>query len=313
MQDLTPTPQVDTPRAGRLLEPSLLAKIICALMLVGLHGCTQPRSFDSTRYAAMTSQQRADIDLAFFNEFEVVDMGSNRYGPGLGSIKKRQAEFERWANEGYLPAWIAVRLRSQRNAPEAINVLIAAADAGDVSAMCMAQLLWHKYGSNPVISDKAEFMSKLPEWTERGMAAGHGQCYVNKLTQFYSFNANDVTKSTYDYAGAMPFLLEAASQGYYRAHWYLFQRDTLFKKADLNNLSEVSRALCWGRLAAQHSNHAGFDGYLINIKSQHIFESKVSAAYESGVYKPYDTENFPVYQKIVSPKNCLEIELRKDK
>src|SRR5262249_52460760 len=105
---------------------------------------SEAEPFDFEKSKRLSVEKRQQYDLVFFNELEVWDKNSNRYG--AQSPIKRRAEFLEMARDGYLPAYSAIRLlgiwpAAERTDPDALAMLIKSAEAGDVSAECAVALI----------------------------------------------------------------------------------------------------------------------------------------------------------------------------
>lgn len=93
----------------RMLLILLLVPALCAL----LPGCARADfpPFDHEKAKQLSPEKRRAYDVIFFNEVVVWNMNSNRYGKGVNdSFVGRIAEFRRMAGDGYLPAYVALRL-----------------------------------------------------------------------------------------------------------------------------------------------------------------------------------------------------------
>ncbi|TAN72219.1 MAG: sel1 repeat family protein [Gallionella sp.] len=284
----------------------LLVPVLCVFMSSCAHADLPP--FDYKKAKQLTPEKRREYDVVFFNEVLVWNMNSNRYGPGLmDSNIGRDAEFRRMAGDGYLPAYVALRLLdivrgSERNDPEAVAMLLKAADEGDASAMCA-------FGAIPINSleesSYAERSARGARMVERGFALGHPACMAYRGGDYLSGNVSAIPKNT---KAAMPLLLESARQGYYVAARSLFglrYGKALARQFDFTDLNELKRALCWGRLAEQHTNWASFDYFLGLLKDYVRINDRPDLLALSA---PYDPRLVPITQTVVKPETCIQLE-----
>lgn len=211
------------------------------------------------------------------------------------------------AGDGYLPAYVALRLLdivrgNERDDPEAVAMLLKAADAGDASAMCaFAAIPLFK----TIRSDEERIAPGL-KMLERGFALGHPACMANMGVGYLLGLKPGVPP---DIKAAMPLLLESARQGYYVAAKSLFSlryRKALARQFDFADLNEFKRALCWGRLAEQHTNWAGFDMFIGLLKDYARINNRPDLL---ALSTPYDPRLVPITQTVVKPEDCIQLEM----
>lgn len=290
----------------RLFLTLLLVPALCAF----LSGCARADlpPFDYEKAKQLSPEKRRAYDVIFFNEVVVWRMNSNRYGKGvMDSNIGRDAEFRRMAGDGYLPAYVALRLLdivrgNERDDPEAVAMLLKAADEGDASAMCA-------FAAIPINSlDEASYAERSARgirMVERGFALGHPACMASKGAQYLLGFPPKVPQDT---KAAMPLLLESARQDYYVAASLLFglrYGKALARQFDFTDLNEFKRALCWGRLAEQHTNWAGFD-YFLELLGNYAKANDRSDLLELSY--PYAPRRVPITETVVKPENCIQLE-----
>ncbi|OIQ85375.1 hypothetical protein GALL_327690 [mine drainage metagenome] len=290
------------------IEKSLLVLLFAISLSAFLSNYARAElpTFDYEKAKQLSLEKRREYDVIFSNEVVIWNLNSNRYGSGvMGSNIGRKAEFERMAGDGYLPAYVALRLLdimrgNERNDPEAVAMLLKAADGGDASAMCafneipMHSTLSHE--TNVAIGRKME---------ERGLAQNHPACVARRGTQYLYGLDSSVPKDT---KAAMPLLIESARQGYYiaaRAMFGLRYQKALAGQFDFSDRKELKRALCWGRLAQQHTNWAGFD-YFLGLFRDYARKNDRSDLLELSY--PYDPRRVPITQAVVKPEECIQLE-----
>ncbi len=267
--------------------------------------------FDPQRAEALTAERRRQYDVVFFNEIEIWNLSGNRYttsaSPTSNEIfEKRSAEFTSMASDGYLPAYVALRLadltRGELHSdPEALDLLIGAAEAGDLSAMCalvampIAPGAWRQRDGRQVSRG----------FLLQGAQKGHGACMA-----YYggALLLGDVPDIPQDRDAAMPLLLAAAEQGYYvaaRRLFYLRQLKVYEHKLDFADTAEVDRALCWGRLSEQQTNWTGFRSFLGDLRSYARENSRPELTAKSDRLDP---RRVPISEKAVVPADCIRLE-----
>lgn len=294
---------------------SNLRRVFLALLLVSTlsvflssyaHADLPP--FDYKKAKQLSPEKRREYDVIFFNEVVVWNLNSNRYGKGIGDSNiGRDAEFRRMAGDGYLPAYVALRLLdivrgNERDDPEAVAMLLKAAEEGDASAMCA-------FAAIPINSlDEASYAERSArglKMEERGFALGHPACMANKGAR-YLFGLKPGVPQ--DIKAAMPLLLESARQGYYRAAYSLFSLrygKALARQFDFTDLNEFKRTLCWGRLAEQHTNWAGFD-YFLELLGNYAKANDRPDLLELSY--PYAPRRVPITRTVVKPEACIQLE-----
>ena len=106
----------------------------------------------------------------------------------------------------------------------------------------------------------------------------------------------------------IPLLLESARQGYYVAVSRLFysrQAKVFTNEFDFTNRTELNRALCWGRLAEQHTNWAGFDHFLGKLRDYARANNRPDLMEQSD---RFDLKRVPNTEKAVKPEDCIQLE-----
>lgn len=286
-----------------------MGMFLLVLTLTPLTGCARDElpPFDYEKAKQLSPEKRREYDVVFFNQVVVWNMNSNRYGsdPRASSVG-RVTEFKRMAADGYLPAYVALRLLDiehgrERNDPEAVAMLVKAAEEGDASAMCAfsAMPLWK------TIPSDEERISLGKKWAEAGAALKHPVCLARKGAGYLLHGNQGELKESKD---AMPFLLETARQGYYRPAYLMFSLRygrALKNQFDFSNIKEFKRTLCWGRLAEQHTNWAGFDHFLGLLRDYAREHDRLDLVEMS---RPYDPRFVPITQPVVKPEDCIQLE-----
>jgi TPR repeat protein len=287
-----------------------MGMFLLVLMLMPLTGCARDEllPFDYEKAKQLSPEKRREYDVIFFNEVAVWNMNSNRYSQAPGApFIERDAEFRRMAADGYLLAYVALRLLdirrgSERTDPEAVDMLMKAAEEGDASAMCA-------FGVIPIdpYNERtyAERSARGLQMVERGLALGHPACMASKGIQYLFGKTSGISQNT---IFAMPLLFESARQGYYRSANALFSlryQKSLANQFDFTELFEFKRALCWGRLAEQHTNWAGFDHFLGLLRD---YAREYDRPDLVEISRPYDPRLVPITHAVVKPEDCIQLE-----
>lgn len=288
---------------------SYVGALLFAFTLVPLIGCARAElpPFDYEKAKQLSSEKHREYDVIFFNEIVVWNLNSNRYGKGINdSYIGRQAEFERMAGDGYLPAYAALRLLdivrgNELHDPEALAMLLKAAEEGDASVMCALVEIQLK----PSLLQGRKRSEISEGMMVKSASIGQGACmgrYGGLLLSGIHLNYPR------DIQAAMPLLLESARQGYYVAARALFSvryQKALIHQFNFSDLSEFKRALCWGRLAEQHTNWAGFDTFIGLLKDYARVNNRPDLLELSS---PYDPRRVPITELVVKPETCIQLE-----
>jgi len=281
-----------------------LAALVLVVAIVSGSAASDIPFFDFEKAKALSLETRRQYDVVFFNDIETWNLDSNRYV--TDSFIKRKAEFQQMAHEGYLPAYVALRLLGiwpveERYDPEALDMLLKQAEAGDSSAMCAILAI-------PMKRDnwrRMDMPSIAIKFEREGVAKGHGACMAYYGGSLLLGNSPRIKQ---DRKAAMPLLLESARQGYYVAASRLFYfrySKVMQNTFDFADDAEVDRALCWGRLAQQHTNWAGFDMFL-NALRKYAHTNNRSDLTEKSFR--LDPQRIPITERAVSPGDCIRLE-----
>jgi len=293
----------------RYLKRMFLTLLLVPALCTFLSSCARADlpPFDYEKAKQLSPEKHREYDVIFFNEVVVWRMNSNRYGKGIGDSNiGRHTEFVRMAEDGYLPAYVALRLLdivrgNELDDPEAVAMLLKAADEGDASAMCAFEAV----PLFKTISSDEERIALGLKMEERGVALGHPACMAYKAARYLFGLKSGVPQ---DIKAAMPLLLASARQGYYVAARSLFglrYGKALARQFDFTDLNEFKRALCWGRLAEQHTNWAGFDMFIGLLKDYARINDRPDLLALSA---PYDPRLVPITQTVVRPEACIQLE-----
>lgn len=237
---------------------------IVLLLIGGIYAaCAQSRigEFDWERYRALTPEKRQQYDLLFFNEMETWNMNSSRYG--LDSFgQKREQEFRRMAADGYLPAYVAVRIfvfEEGNVIPDkkAYDMLLRAAEQGSGSERCaLFPIRWlaRAWGKDKSFLENVD-ETQLDRLYQLGVEQGHFGCqYLYGIS--YELGQSGFPK---DLVLAKKFLLQAAAQGYFRAQRGLA---LFYRERGITNVRDAEKLLCWSALADQHRAGTSFSSGL---------------------------------------------------
>jgi hypothetical protein len=317
--------------------------LVMALALAGW-AVAEPPSFDFEKAKQLTPEKRREYDVIFANEMDIRDSNSNRYideflathpeeeAKQIGShYQRRYEEVSAMAADGYLPAYVALRvldLRTGRRIEDAaaLKMLLDAATQGDLSASCsMFSLGLIKEFVYRTLGSKEAWEQAIV----KGAELKHGRCLAirgSRTAWRFEKRADGVAPVSFlaEVDKALPDLFESARQGYYVAHRTLHEiRWTQLQQKDyqISGPVELERLLCWGRLAQQHANAAHFDatiseltGYLARGLPKEEVEQfplglrpKISAEYLP-LIDQYRPSKVPITRKVATPERCIELE-----
>jgi hypothetical protein len=147
------------------------------------------------------------------------------------------------------------------------------------------------------------------EFVRRGAEKQHPAC----LAQYGSWLLLGVFPGIpKDPDAAKPLLLEAAKQGYYLAVERLFR--IRYSRANSNAFDfadekELSRALCWGRLAHQYTTTSGFNLFLEELRTYAREHNRADLMKES--YR-LDPKRVPASTQVVTAPQCVKFEKGED-
>jgi hypothetical protein len=278
--------------------------------------------FDYDKAKQLSEERRQQYDVVFFNEVAIWQYNSNRYlsqaqatssrkeqtrGAGT-SYQKRFEEFRAMANDGYMPAYAALRLLNIRGGgqlddPAALDLLIDYAESGDLSSMCALRAIQ----LTTVIADKApRYAEAAARLTEEGAKRGHPACLLTKAMMQIRYVGD--WRAVIDLEELKPYLLPGAEQGYYRAHQTFYRARAQaadFELFDFDNRQDLLRTLCWGRLAQQHTNWAMFDAFLGKLRRYATSHDRPDL---KQLASQYDQEIVPITTHVVEPKDCIRLE-----
>lgn len=224
------------------------------LLISGIYvACAQPRigNFDWEKYRVLTSEKRQKYDLLFFNEMETWNMNSTRYGlDDFG--KKREEDFKRMAADGYLPAYVSLRIfvfdgGNVNRDEKAYDMLLHASENGTGSERCalFPILWWAQVGARDARFLQKVDQSLLDQFFRLGVDQGHFGCQYVYATRYLNAEAGFPKNLEL----AKKYYVQSAAQGYLRA-----QRGLAFfyRQRGITNVRDAEKMLCWSALADQH-------------------------------------------------------------
>ncbi len=292
-----------------------LSIVFVSLLAAGIYAaCAQPRigEFDWDKYYALTPEKRRQYDLLFFNEMETWNMNSTRYGlEEFG--KKREQDFRRMAADGYLPAYVAVRIFGFQGGnvysdTEAYEMLLRAAETGTGSERCALSPIrwWTMFGQETSFLKDVD-QATLDRFYRLGIDDGHFSCqYVYAVR--YQHGRDGFPK---DLALAEKYFVQSAAQGYFPA-----QRGLAFSYIGqgIKNVAEAERMLCWAALADQHLAGAAFSSavYVVELAARSenspIHDARVKEELEALRREWATIGGVIVPKKTVTAVDCLTLE-----
>jgi hypothetical protein len=271
----------------------VVAVVLCGPVAQADTGQGTPKS------GSLTPDQWRTYDRLFFNEASLWQHNSADY-----DSRTRPRLFRKMAADGFKVAEVApivLTTGSTRNrtaARSAFEHLRLLAERGDTSAMCFLPLAWSK---SVVEEDFPRYDVILP-YVERGAALGHPYCRL-VVARLYGSGTEGFPK---DLDRAMRMAREVARDGYWEAHVALF-RTYADRVPAYDDPDTLRKALCWGRLAQQHSNWTAFDSYLDKL---HAFAVANQRNDLRELAREWDLRSTPIERKRTEPDDCLAMETR---
>lgn len=208
------------------------------VLSIGLVGCASTNNEQLIKKQfALSAEQKLQYDRVFFNEIWLWNQTSWHYG-AAPSGPKRKKEFESMAEQGYLPAYVALKMfdfEKQAKAPDAaaFKLLRQAADAGDVSSACALMPIW---AWNDIEGYPREYPWTVP-YVEMGTKAGHFACQEQMAVLYRKGimkppNAGEERR----------LLLLAAQAGY--THAFVILSNKAREPSEFSD-KNLDRFLCW--------------------------------------------------------------------
>lgn len=287
----------------------LNAIALVAMLLITGACSAEPPPFDEAKAKLLTAEKRRAYDVVFFNEMETWNMNSNRYSTDPDFNFRRAEEFERMAAEGHFISWVALQLVDMRrglylkdeNAKEALTLLIKAAESGDASSSCALMV-------TPTEDDLFPYDQRIAltrKLKPSRMTQGHPACkaYYGRMLLL-----GNITEVPQDRKAALPLLFDAAREGYFvasTAFFYPRKIKVLDKEFDFTDIPELDRALCWGRLAAQHTNWVFFDDFVDKLRDYARKHDRPDLIERS---RRFDPRVVPITQAVVTADDCIPLE-----
>ncbi len=246
-----------------------LLQFLVLVLLVPLAACGDsppPSAYDPAKAAQLSEAKRREYDILLANELATWDTNTTRCAFDPTNPRRpfecREELFRQLAREGYKIADIVSQIyfpsrgviKQNRAAYERLRAL---ALAGDTSALCFAPYVFGRMGQKENWPYSLESEAAL---TRRGQALGLPLCALN---EFFTYR-NGVGGYPHDPALAHQRLLEAAKAGLYFGQKVLMKD---YADEGFEHQHTIRKALCWGRLADQHSPEAQFNFYAYNVRA----------------------------------------------
>jgi hypothetical protein len=256
----TPHGRTDQSRAGRRLW---------WLIFLPFAACGEgfpPAAYDPLKAAQLSETRRREFDVALANELATWNALSARcaFDPAnpRAPFQCREKFFRSLASEGYEIADIVSQIyfpsrgiiEQNRAAYERLRAL---AQAGDRSALCFAPYVFGQMGQKENLPYTLESEAAF---TKQGRALGLPLCAINEFYLYWNGDGG----YPHDPGLAHQRLLEAAKAGLYFGQKHLMVD---YAREGFDNVHTVQKALCWGRLAAQHSREARYDFYIDRLRA----------------------------------------------
>lgn len=279
--------------AGTTLSASSLGRPAGAIAVVPAASEKLPAAKAASK---LSPEKVREYDRVFFNEMEVWNKNSQDH-----DFRSRERLFQQMARDGYEVAGVALEIFKPTQgiivtSVPAYETLRKLAESGDASAMCFLPFAYAKMDWEKL---PYRFENEL-KYVERGLGLGHPRCKYTIAT-YYGGGALGYPR---DLEKALAMIREVALEGYYVAHVSMFN-DYKTDKRRFSDLGIVKRALCWGRLAEQHTNWALFDHYLNDLRAAARAAGR-DDLWELGI--SWDQRVAPAGPRRVTAKDCIAVE-----
>ena len=286
--------------------------LVLMWLFLPLTACGQatPSAYDPAKASLLSEEKRREYDVLLANELDTWNTNSTRCNrnayvfPGC-----RAAFFQQLAADGYEIADIVAQIyfpeqgeiKQNRKAYERLHQL---AEAGDKSALCFAPYVFGKMGEKKGWPYTGESEARF---TRRGMELGLPLCAVNEFYDYWS-GTNGYPQ---DHQMAHQRLLQAAKAGLYFGQERLHVH---YGREGLGNLQTIRKALCWGRLADQHSPSVRANVYADSLRSAAWDPTdgrKLVRPEFMQLAEEWDSRSTPHQVKKTTIEDCIQIEEEK--
>lgn len=243
----------------------LKTSIVIFMLLLACTACGEPPitdggiTFNQVAADKLTPEQYKKMDIEFFNYFDV----RNEFGAYKEEqIKERTSRVIRLAEDGYEPAWLALRLYSfptggqtsfRDDYPIYWKKLKALADAGNASAQCFFPLVAQEYANDlKWMREAGHHFDELPtQETE----ANRQQYRVLAAKQGQSYCVGDSARWAYEkgeYEQGNKILRQCALEGNSDCESFM---GSSYATGNRGFVEGSAKSLCWYLRAYEH-NHA---------------------------------------------------------
>lgn len=172
-------------RCTKVVRKILLGVVASCLLLAGCQAQTPPDIFDHAKAAALTPERRAQMDVAFFNDFVVRDMPGGMWQSG--GKHPRGARIHTLAEEGFEIAWLAEKFydfhrfgfRDTPHAARHWDRIKELADGGDASAQCFIWLAAEELDMNGFFKPPKADVENRARHLKLAVAQGQPECTGN--------------------------------------------------------------------------------------------------------------------------------------
>lgn len=212
-------------------------------------GRTDLPPFDTEKAAALSAEQRADLERELFSEVYLWNTDSRLYN-GPHALNQREQRWRQMADEGFELAYLtltafepsSVRKHSPLPALRRLNEL---ARQGDAGAMCLIPNIVMKLPAWGNL-EWARHREQARFWMQKGADAGHPECMIWLGARLLSGSdgfARNVQKG-------MQLLNNSLDRGYLGAaatlRWH-------FQKKGFDDVRNRRLSYCWAYQAAKYS------------------------------------------------------------
>ena len=232
----------------------ILNRVLLLALVLPLSGCKaqmSPEGFDHAKSAALNPERRAQVDIAFFNDFVARDMPGGMWQSGVNH--PRGARIHALAEEGFEVAWLAERFYNFNrfgyldtpNGQHYWSRIKELADEGDASAQCFIWLSAEELQLDGFFKPPKADVDNRAHYLKLAVAQGQPECtgswgaYPNKDQKKHAENN-----------------LQAAKKGCVRCQ----SRVSSFYMSGLGLPKDLAKAWCWALEAERNNDSPSYVG-----------------------------------------------------
>ncbi|WP_301101734.1 hypothetical protein [Propionivibrio sp.] len=286
---------------------------VLSLPLMACGQATAPSAYNPAKASLLSEEKRREYDIQLANELATWNTNTTRCNRDAYTDPDcRENFFRQLAADGYEIADIVSQIYFPKQGVikqnlEAYERLHQLAEAGDKSALCFAPYVLGRMGEKKTVWPYTG--EREAKYTRRGVALGLPLCAIN---EFYAY-WNGVNGYPKDHQMAHQRLLDAAKAGLFFAQMNLSYD---YEKEGFSDLHTIRKALCWGRLADQHSPSSGLWSYANSLRLaawDPNDRQKLLHPEFMQLAKEWDPAATPHHIKHATIEECIQLEEKKEK